>query len=306
MGVCQSQNKRQAALLEDFKKAGGKWITSFIASKDEKELALNHHCIDAYHKDAVFSISNPGMDVNYTASGRKEIQAQWHTVRTAFKCVSLGNAQGQKIKILDENTVLQSFDNVDLCDKEGKMVMQIAILGEVWRKEAGTWKVLADYVMVKPPQDTKAKSLNPLAAVVDDFKHAGGQWINEFIAAKNEAELKINHHCIDAYRKEGVFSICNAGADINFTALGRENIQKQWHTVRTAFGCVQLANAQGQKITMLNRNTILQSFDNVDLCDKDGNLVMQIRIIGEIWTNVSGSWKVLSDYVMVKPTEMSA
>jgi len=293
-GSDKESSKMEGIVPASFTKAAGKWVTEFNAGKDTKELTKSHYSISAYDEEGVFSVSNPAGDVHYTAKGLTEIQQQWHTIRTAFGAVQVANPEGHKVRMINETMLIQSFDHLDLCDKEGKVVMSINILAEVWKLKQGKWYVMADYVMVKPASG-KCK-------VPKSFTEAAGKWVTEFNAGVSKKELTKSHYSISAYDKEGVFSVSHPKAGVHYTAKGLTEIQEQWHTIRTAFGAVQVANPEGHRVQMLNDKMLIQSFDHLDLCDKDGKVVMSINILAEVWKlNDEGKWVVMADYVMVKP-----
>lgn len=279
---------------KSFTKQAAKWVKQFNNSKDEEKLGLEHFSIAAYHKTGVFSVVNPAGNVHYTAQGSDAIQQQWHTIRTGFGCVQLANASGHKVVMIADDMLIQSFDHIDMLDKDSNVVMSLNILAEVWKLIDGKWYVMADYVMVKPPAATSDK-------VPESFTKTASQWVSKFNGAKDKKTLKTKHFSIGSYDKKGVFSVSNPAANGHNTALDLDSIQAQWHYIRNDLGCRQVANPQDHKVTMVGEDTLIQSFGNLDLCGKDGKKVMSINILAEIWKKIDGKWYVMADYVMVKP-----
>merc|ERR1712098_162694 len=117
---------------------------------------------------------------------------------------------------------------------------------------------------------------------------------------KVQTELSVKHPCIYAYARKGVFSISNPAADVHMTVSGRDKIQEQWKAVR-AMGCHQITKATGRKVSPVDADTLIQSYEHVEFSDREGNYVMSIKILAEVWKrNCKGKWEVMADYVMVK------
>jgi len=277
--------------IPSFDAAATKWVTEFNGAKDEAELSTEHHSIAAYHKKGVFSIAHPGADTHMTVVGLDSIQKQWVAVRN-MGCHQITKATGRKVVKLDETTLIQSYEHVEFSDRSGKYTMAIEILAEVWKVVDGEWKVMADYVMVKP---AKQPMVN-----LESFDEAATAWVVAFNGAKDEAELSVKHPSIAAYDAKGVFSIAHPAADTHMTVTGMAKIQEQWKAVR-GMGCHQITKATGRKVTPVDAETLIQSYDHVEFSDKEGKYVMAINILAEVWKLQDGKWTVMADYVMVKP-----
>merc|ERR1712098_594171 len=179
-------------------------------------------------------------------------------------------------------------------------------------------KVMADYVMVKPAtkgglsnsnspkgifkalQDRFSKAFQGANGVPKCFDKAATKWVTEFNGSKVQEVLSLKHHCVSAYDTKAVFSISNPAADVHMTAVGQDKIQEQWKAVR-GLGCHQITKATGRKVTPVDATTLIQSYDHVEFSDRSGKYTMAIQILAEVWKLQDGQWKVLADYVMVKP-----
>merc|ERR1711964_756546 len=214
---------------------------------------------------------------------------------------------------MGKNTIIQSYDHVEFSDANGNYVMSIQILAEVWKRQedGSTWKVMSDYVMVKPSAEhrtaptpkrnksssTKSSSRGSRKTIASkSFNAAATKWVTEFNGSKDVEVLSTEHHSIAAYTTNAVFSVSNPSAGAHMNAIGLDSIQQQWKAIRGS--ARQITKAEGRNVTTVDKNTIIQSYDHVEFSDANGNYVMSIQILAEVWKRQDdgSTWKVMSDY----------
>jgi len=186
--------------------------------------------------------------------------------------------------------------------------MSIQINAEVWKLQADSqWRVMADYVTVKSASTLQPSYLMRKLTLEGETQFAkskaGAIWVEKFNASKDVEHIPIEHHCIAAYDEKSVFSVSHPAQDVHYTVVGRDNVHKQWDTIRNAFKARQISAASGHKVIAYTKDTVVQSYDHVEFSDKDGNVVMSIQILAEVWKlQADGQWRVMADYVAVKPS----
>merc|ERR1711964_403438 len=138
--------------------------------------------------------------------------------------------------------------------------------------------------------------------VAESFNAAATKWVTEFNGSKDVEVLSTEHHSIAAYDANAIFSVSNPSAGAHMNAIGLDKIQEQWKAIRGS--ARQITKAEGRNVTVVDKNTIIQSYDHVEFSDANGNYVMSIQILAEVWKRQDdgSTWKVMSDYVMVKPS----
>jgi len=301
---------RQVQIPVSFTAASVTWRAAFNKSSREQTIHVGHPSIAAYAKDAVFSVSGwfatggGKFNRHYTADGRDAIQKQWDTIRNRFNCRRIipKSAEAHKVEMLDDRTIIQSFDNLTFEGKTGTPSLSFRMY-KVWQLFDDKWMIMSDYVVVKDPEVPFMSTER--TSIPTGFTEQAGAWIAAFNKASNDETIAVDHPSISAYAEKAVFSVSGwfeAGGNRHYTADGRDAIQKQWNSIRNHFDCRRIIpeSVEGHKVVRLDCRTIVQSFDNITFEGKDGTPSLSVQISCEVWQNFDGKWMVMSDYVVVK------